>query len=442
MNPRIITVTALNNYIKRILDSDIVLMNTNVEGEVSNLVHNRSGHLYFSLKDSESRVDCVMFKGDVMKMDKIPVDGDTVTVKGRISFYPRDGKCQLYANSMQLKGMGDLFVRFNELKEKLFKEGLFDTEKKRPLPVKPEKIAVITSPTGAAIRDVINVTKRRNKGQCLIIYPVKVQGEGATEEVIEALERVNKRDDIDLIIIARGGGSIEDLWAFNSEKLAYALRASKVPVVSGIGHEIDTTITDLAADFRAATPSQAAELAVPVIEDQVEAVIQARRRIISLMKERFNSIRNSFNITQRFLSSKNPKFLLVNEGERLMRLNDRMEKSLSSAIRNNKNSLDSMNIKLSKHNPENVIKLNKEKALRLREDIERIIFTKMNESYKNIEAATDLLNAYSPKSILNKGYAIVQDENDKVLMSTSEVLENKILKITVKDGSCVIKKES
>ena len=440
MNFKIMTVTSLNNYIKRILDNDIILMNTNVEGEISNLVHNRSGHLYFSLKDDASRIDCVMFKSDVMKMKEIPKDGDTVVIKGRISFYQRDGKCQLYVTEMNLKGMGDLLAQFNELKERLFKEGLFNIDIKKKIPLKPEKIAVITSPTGAAIRDIINVTRRRNQGQCLLVYPVKVQGEGSTEEVIDAIRKVNERADVDVIIIARGGGSIEDLWSFNSEKLAYAIRESNIPIVTGIGHEIDTTIADLSADMRAATPSQAAEITVPAIEDHFYALNEKKKRLNYLINEKLRLVQNILNMNQRLLNQKNPKYVLVNEAIRVNNYTSSMDKLLRMKSSEYKANIESLNIRLHGKNPKTTIEINLEKLKRIQNDISKILFNTLNSSKDKLNSQTDLLKANSPLNILNKGYSIIKDEKGNILSTVEAINENNTINIIVKNGNTIFKR--
>lgn len=259
---RSFSVTEVNQYIKRILSADPILKQMIVEGEISNLTKHRSGHYYFTLKDDQSKMSCVMFANQVATLAFSPENGDKIAVKGQISVYEKDGRYQLYVYDMEKKGLGALHVAFEKLKKELAAEGYFDSKYKQPLPAYPARIGIVTSPTGAAIRDIIAVYNRRSPLSELIIYPVRVQGAFSKDEICEALDYFNRRDDIELIILARGGGSIEELWSFNERAVAEAVFRSKIPVVTGIGHEIDFTIADFVADMRAATPSAAAEIVI------------------------------------------------------------------------------------------------------------------------------------------------------------------------------------
>ena len=266
MNNNVLTVKQLNLYVKSLLESDSRLVYTAVTGEISNFKnHYSSGHWYFTLKDKDASIKAVMFKGSAWRVKFTPSDGMLVTVKGRVSLYEKDGQYQFYAEEMHEAGEGDLALQFKMIKEKLEKEGLFDMESKRPLPRFPKKIAVITSDTGAAVQDMLNILGRRYPVCQIVMCPVSVQGENAVPDMLKALDRVYELSDIDTIIIGRGGGSAEDLNAFNSELLARKIYESPIPVISAVGHETDFTICDFVADKRAATPSEAAELAVPDI---------------------------------------------------------------------------------------------------------------------------------------------------------------------------------
>jgi len=264
---KVFTITELNNYIKNLLDSDDILADIYVKGELSNYKAYPSGHHYFTMKDAEGTLKCVMFKGSASKLRFRPDNGMNVIAFGRVAVYPRDGLYQLYVNEITPDGVGDLYVAFEQLKEKLFSEGLFDERHKKPLPRFPKTIAVITSPAGAAVQDIIRVLGSRWPLAIIKIVPVRVQGVESPPEIVEALKDVNELNAADLIITGRGGGSLEDLWAFNDERVARAIFASKIPVISAVGHEPDITIADFVADVRAATPSNAAELAVPDIND-------------------------------------------------------------------------------------------------------------------------------------------------------------------------------
>ena len=274
-----LSVSELNEYTRRLLAGDPLLRNVQVTGEISGYKHHYSGHRYFTLKDDSAKVQCVMFRQQAMNLDFQPADGMRVTVRAAASVFPRDGSYQLYINAMQKTGAGDLYARFEKLKQKLSAEGLFDPALKRPIPVMPAKIGVATSETGAAIRDIIQVARRRNPNIEIIIAPCAVQGSLAPQEIVRAIERLNRNGESDVILVGRGGGSIEDLWAFNEECVARAIAASRIPVISCVGHEIDFTIADFVADLRAPTPSAAAELAVPVLEDMRSELDGMLRRI-------------------------------------------------------------------------------------------------------------------------------------------------------------------
>lgn len=255
-------VSEVNQYLKQLLESQSDLHHIPVMGEVSNFKRYASGHCYFTLKDEKSALKCVMFKSSAVRLSFTPQNGEKVVALGSISVYERDGVYQLYVTAMRRQGIGDLMQAYEALKEKLTKEGLFDESRKKPLPRLPRAIGIITSPSGAAVHDIITVSRRRNKGVKLILYPVSVQGEEAAGEIVHAIDFFQRNHLADLLIVGRGGGSIEDLWAFNEEPVVRAIAASKIPIISAVGHETDFTLSDFAADARAATPSQAAEIAV------------------------------------------------------------------------------------------------------------------------------------------------------------------------------------
>lgn len=256
------SVSEVNQYLKQLLESQSDLHHIPVLGEVSNFKRYASGHCYFTLKDEKSALKCVMFKSSAVRLSFTPQNGEKVVALGSISVYERDGVYQLYVTAMRRQGIGDLMQAYEALKEKLTKEGLFDDSRKKALPRLPRAIGIITSPSGAAVHDIITVSRRRNKGVKLILYPVKVQGEEAAGEIVHAIDFFQRNHLADLLIVGRGGGSIEDLWAFNEEPVVRAIAASKIPIISAVGHETDFTLSDFAADARAATPSQAAEFAV------------------------------------------------------------------------------------------------------------------------------------------------------------------------------------
>ena len=266
MRVNVYTVSQINGYIKRLFENDVFLNDLYIEGEISNFKLHTNGHIFFSLKDETGSIDCVMFRSYAQRLEFMPKNGESVLAGGRVALYEKTGSYQLYVNYMQPAGKGALYMAFEKLKQKLDAEGLFSSEHKKPIPEYPKTVAVVTSPTGAAVRDIINVAGRRNPSVKLVIVPVLVQGENAAKDIAHGIELVNEWGGADTVIVGRGGGSMEDLWAFNEEIVARAIFNSKIPVISAVGHEVDFTIADFAADFRAPTPSAAAEIAVPAAQ--------------------------------------------------------------------------------------------------------------------------------------------------------------------------------
>ncbi|PKM74084.1 MAG: exodeoxyribonuclease VII large subunit [Firmicutes bacterium HGW-Firmicutes-16] len=291
MENAVLSVSQLNNHIKDLLDGDNLLMGLAVKGEVSNYKLYPSGHHYFTLKDAESAIRCVMFKGNASKLRFTPENGMNITAVGRVTVFPRDGAYQLYCTEMFPEGMGDLHIAFEQLKEKLSKEGLFDDSHKKPLPKYPKTIAIITSSAGAAVRDMIRILGKRWPMTKVVVLPVRVQGVEAPPEITGAIRYANKYNVADLIITGRGGGSIEDLWAFNDERVARAIFESEIPVISAVGHEPDVTIADYVADLRAATPSNAAELAVPDENELRESVSSMEVRLMHAIRRKLSEKR-------------------------------------------------------------------------------------------------------------------------------------------------------
>jgi len=297
---KILTVTEVTNYIKSILSNDILLSDVWIKGEISNFKHHYTGHMYFTLKDESSLIKCVMFKTQNSMLKFIPEDGVNVIVHGYISVYEKSGQYQLYVSEMEPEGMGGLYLAFEQLKKKLEEKGLFDRARKKPIPFLPRTICVVTSSTGAVIRDIINVISRRFPNVKIRLYPTAVQGEFASGQIARAIKAINEKNLGDVIILARGGGSLEELWPFNEEEVAYAIYESRIPVISAVGHETDFTIADFVADLRAPTPSAAAELVVPerkVLEariKQLNARLQASlKKNFSLNKAKFEKLKFS-----------------------------------------------------------------------------------------------------------------------------------------------------
>lgn len=356
MNGALITVSQLNRYVKSVLDGDPNLKNVFVAGEISNFkINSFSGHMYFTLKDENAAVKSVMFKSNVSRLRFLPQEGMRVICRGTVTMYERDGAYQLYVSDLQPDGEGAIALAFNQLKEKLGKEGLFDAERKKPIPQFPQKIAVITSETGAAVHDMISVIGRRWPLAALVMCPVKVQGEGAAEQMCSALQYVNANTDCDVIIIGRGGGSAEDLWCFNDESLARCIAASKIAVISAVGHETDFTICDFAADLRAPTPSAAAELAVPDIGEVYNSFLALEQRMYTKLKAYIDTSENKLSglISRRVLSD--PLAITDLFSLRLDGLKARLDASFLQATSSVSDKVASLTAKLDALNPAKIL---------------------------------------------------------------------------------------
>ncbi len=329
----VLTVSQLNRYVKSIIEQDRNLQTVFVQGEISNFTnHYKTGHFYMTIKDEFSSIKAVMFKTANMRLKFMPENAMSVIIKGRVSVFERDGQYQLYIDDMQPDGIGALSYAFEQLKERLAKEGLFDSEKKKQIPAFPQRVGVVTSPTGAAIRDIINVISRRFPLTELILCPVAVQGEYAAPQIRAAIEEFNRQKAADVLIVGRGGGSIEELWAFNEEIVARAVAASEIPVISAVGHETDFTICDFAADLRAPTPSAAAELAVPDMYQQKEMLDNAQRRLNSAVYDKIGTERAKLEFKNSVLQRMSPQNYIDNLRVRCDRASMPMENAVKHGV--------------------------------------------------------------------------------------------------------------
>ncbi len=387
---RILTVHGLNEYVKMLIDGNPVLSNVYVRGEISNLNYHSSGHYYFSLKDENARVSAVMFKSAVVKLKFRPENGMKVVLHGRVSVYPRDGAYQLYATSLEPDGIGALTLAYEQLKRKLEAEGLFRTDLKKPLPKIPSAVGIITSPTGAAVRDIINVCGRRFPFAKLVLFPSLVQGEGAEADLIRGIKYFNESRSVDVIIIGRGGGSIEDLWAFNSEALAREIFKCDIPVISAVGHETDFTICDFVSDRRAPTPSAAAELAVPESEE---------------LKRKFG------NVVSRMQTLTEAK--LKSHRQVLKMLSERRALTQPSAYIDDKRMI--------------LISLTKE--------LESSVNYKLTTEKQKFARLSSVLEAVSPLKVISKGYSAVFKEGGKLVKSVDDLNEGDDVSFKLTDGS-------
>lgn len=383
-----ISVTDLNKYIKNKIADDEYLSNILIKGEISNFKHHYTGHLYFTLKDENSLIKCIMFKSYAQKLNFEPKDGMKVYILGSVSVFERDGVYQIYAKVMEEDGLGDLYTKYQKLKEELEKKGLFDQSHKQKIPMMPKVIGVLTSQTGSVIRDIINVSTRRNPNVYIRLLPVPVQGEGAAEKIAEGIEYMNKNQLADVIILARGGGSLEDLWPFNEEIVAHSIYESKIPIISAVGHETDFSISDFVADLRAPTPSAAAELAVPDIYE---------------VKQKINTYQNRL------------KMALTKKLE-IMKL--RYDKCMSSSVFREP----------TRRIQENYIKIDS-----YVKQLENLI-NKMKEKNKNkyIELVSKL-DTLSPLKTLTRGYSIIEKDG-KIVKSITDLQTEDNISIRLKDG--------
>ena len=397
MNQNVLTVTELNAHIKGLLDGDPLLGSLAVRGELSNYKVYPSGHHYFTLKDAETSLKCVMFKNNAIRLRFRPENGMGVTAFGSVSVYPRDGVYQLYCSGMSPTGMGDLYVAFEQLKAQLQKDGLFDPAHKKPLPKYPKRIAVITSGAGAAVRDIIRVLGKRWPAAKVIVLPVRVQGAEAPAEIVGAIRYANRWNVGDLIITGRGGGSIEDLWAFNDERVARAIYESELPVISAVGHEPDVTISDFVADLRAATPSNAAELAVPDCAEVSDA---------------------------------------------LSALQIRMQQAIQRRLQHEKTQLDNLAGRKALTDPAAYLNL---KQLELDHVRARLITVSENAvagRRQRFAGAAAALDAMSPLKVLSRGYAVANTEQGALVRSVNDVSAGDPLRVRVSDGAILCRTEA
>ena len=348
---KIYSVGQINNYIKNIITQDYVLKSLTIKGEVSNCKYHSLGHIYFSLKDETGTIPAVMFKGNIAKGLSFKMeDGQKVLVTGSIGVYERDGKYQLYASAVKLEGVGDLHAEFERLKYKLNEEGLFDPDLKKPIPKFPKKVGIVTAKTGAAIQDILNIARRRNPYVELFLYSAKVQGEGAADTIVQGIKKLDAMG-MDTIIVGRGGGSIEDLWAFNEEKVVRAIYDAKTPIISGVGHEIDITLSDYAADLRAPTPSAACELALPDVMTTVNQIKGYKGSLDNLMRSKLSMYKLKLEKQQEMLLRLNPKTKLDNQNQYLSELYDRLKKTMEDKFNRYKHRYELLSVRLNGLSP-------------------------------------------------------------------------------------------
>jgi len=411
MERRYITVTTLNKYLKNKFDTDPHIQTLCLKGEISNFKGHTRGHLYFTLKDEGSRINAVMFQTYASKLSFVPKDGMKVLVVGRVSVYEPNGGYQIYINEMQEDGVGNLYLKFEELKKKLASEGLFDPIHKKQIPKFPTKIGIITAPTGAAIRDILSTIKRRYPSVETILFPALVQGELAANDIVKQI-KIADTYNLDVLIVGRGGGSIEDLWSFNEEVVARAIFEAKTPIISAVGHEIDFTISDFVADLRAPTPTGAAEMAVPNLIDV--------KNFLNQLSIRLNkNIENILDKNKKIIKNYKESYVLSNPLATFEIKEQKLDNLINEINSKIKNILDSRDKKLT--NIKNNYIINNPDA----------IITGYNNSY---ELLLNKLNLLNPLNILSKGYSVVSKDN-KTIKSYKEIKEKDIINIKLHEGN-------
>lgn len=430
-----ISVTQLNEYVRKMISGDPMLRSIRVRGEISGFKKHISGHLYFTLKDEGARIQCVMFRQQALYLNFQPRDGMKVVVTGSASLYTQSGTYQLYADAMTQEGAGELFMRFEALKAKLSAEGLFDPSVKKSIPMLPHTLGVVTSRTGAVLRDIVRVARRRNPKVNILLAAASVQGAGAAEEIVSAIKRLNEDGRADVILCGRGGGSMEDLWPFNEEIVARAIAESKIPVISCVGHETDFTIADFVADLRAPTPSAAAELAVPVIEGlngEVDMLCVRMNRAL-LTRQELNRARLDRLTASPALTD--PSKMLIGERRRAVEeLQAGLTRGLSRAQEQRKHALTSKTMRLMGARFLLVGDGKKKQIDALSVRLERAMERKIRESRSQTEALSRMLESLNPGNVLERGYAAVYVKN-KAVSDASGVAEGETIDIRMRDGA-------
>ncbi|USS91147.1 exodeoxyribonuclease VII large subunit [Fructilactobacillus carniphilus] len=436
MQQEYLTVTALNQYIKQKFDRDPYLKRVYLTGEISNW-RKRPGHQYFSVKDDQSVISAVMWKGQFSKVKFEPEEGMKVLITGRISTFPRSGQYQIYVEGMEPDGVGNLYVAYEQLKQKLYQEGLFAPEHKQPLPKYPRRIAVVTSQSGAVIRDIIDAVRKRDPKVQVVLFPAAVQGENAAAEIVAQIERVNQLGDFDTLIIGRGGGSIEDLWPFNEEAVARAIYASQIPIISSVGHQTDNTIADFVADVRASTPTQAGVLATPVLSDVLSQLRTAQttlessmNHILKLQQQRLDQLRQTYVFQQ-------PQRLYETYTQQRDQLTERLQQEMRRILTERQNQLALAISNLKANSPQNLIQQNQRELTYQRENLRQAMTTNLQRQQEQLRGNVAALDHLSPLKIMSRGYSLVHNDQQQLVKSVTQVKPGDQLTVAFSDGTVV-----
>jgi exodeoxyribonuclease VII large subunit len=436
-----LTVTALTKYIKRKMDTDPHLREVWLRGEISNFKHHSRGHMYLTIKDDRSRIQAVMFAGNNRFLKFTPENGMNVLIKGEVSVFEVYGQYQLYIQHMEPDGIGALYVAYEQLKEKLQKKGFFDQAYKKSIPLLPQKIGIITSPTGAAIRDIITTIKRRYPIVEMIVLPVLVQGEAAANSIKQAIETANKVGNFDLLIVARGGGSIEELWSFNEEIVAEAIFHSNIPIISAVGHETDTTISDYVADLRAPTPTGAAELAVPSSSELKDRILTLKRILTKDMRQKIKQQRQLLIKLQQSYAFRYPGQLLKQKEQELDRRVEQLQKAMVHKVTKKRQYYQHVHVRLATQHPGKQLERAKLQLQQLAKRhsfaMKQVQTSKREVLYKQV----DKLSLLNPLEIMKRGFSIAYSPSDKIIKSIEHVHPEDIISLRVMDGliTCHVK---
>lgn len=412
----VFTVSQLNQRAKQLLE--VSFSTVRVEGELSSLSRPSSGHWYFSLKDSGAQVRCAMFRSRVSQLKFHPKEGDLVEIRARVSLYEARGDYQLIVDGMKPAGEGALLLAFQELKTRLAQQGLFAAERKRPIP-SPKRIGVVTSPTGAALHDIVSVLSRRAPDIEVDVYPTLVQGTEAAAQICAAIERANRDQRVDVLIVGRGGGSLEDLWCFNDERLAHAIGNSVIPIISAVGHEVDTTIADFAADVRAPTPSAAAELVSPDRQQQRQLMMQMQLRLIQRMKHRLGLFNQQ--VERLNLRLRGPVQAIQRHSQHLDLLEQRLLRGWQQLQQQRNHQLNQQHQALQHQHPKRIIAANQERQTLLSQRLQRAMQQQLNTQQQRLGSQVKLLDSLSPLNVLSRGYAICATEQGAVIQNADQV---------------------
>jgi exodeoxyribonuclease VII large subunit len=437
--PKYLSVYALTKYIKRKFDCDPHLQDIYVKGEISNFKRHSSGHMYFTIKDEKARILAVMFSSFSRAIKFIPENGMKIIVRGEISVYEPSGQYQIYVKEMRPEGIGELFLAYEQLKQRLESEGLFAIEKKQPIPLFPKTVGVITSPTGAAIRDILTTIKRRFPIANILVFPALVQGENAAPSIAKAIEKANQLSEIDVLIVGRGGGSIEELWAFNEELVARAIFTSTIPIISAVGHETDFTIADFVADLRAPTPTGAAELAVPHIDELLERVLQRQTRLVRAVKDRLRFEKEHLNRLKKSYAFRYPERLYQQKLEQADKMTERLVKGAQRVALVKASEQDVLYKRLVRNHPSELLKGANERFSRSQKEISRAMQQILINNQTKYDRIITALQALSPLKIMERGYSLAYTQDHVLIKSIKQVNKSEPIQVQLTDGTLLCK---